>query len=428
MYSEEPSPSQPRPFRVCQSCGQIIPSQSVQCEYCDATSDEAIAAVEQAGERHFLNDLFTRSAPFTPIIIGVNVAIYLLMTFAAGGDFWSNLTTGADRFTLLAFGAQNNELIRNGEWFRLITPAFVHIGLLHLGLNSYVLWTIGPLVEKLYGSARFLAIYLLTAAGGSLASCLNHSLKEDFVGASAGASGAIFGLFGIVAAFSYRYRGELPEQFLKSLKSGVLPAIAVNLVIGFSIKYVDNAAHIGGLLTGAVLAFLIPYIPANVSKHLSKAGLAVLAICIVVTLTCFAFAYRQSTPLMERRFVKVEAFLNNIEAANSAIVSVFSSTNKKEDWKPSPEDISRLVTAAETLEKSRSLDATTEQIRLDLIRLLRQLKEIISQPGIEVFGDKELGSAVEEFIKTRRNYADWLQSDGPKYGFELKKASDEQKK
>lgn len=422
MHNEESQLSEPRPFRMCQNCGQIIPTQSTQCQYCDAISEEAIAIAEQEGERKILNDLFTRAAPITPIIIGVNVAIYLLITLAAGDNFWSNLTGGADRFTLLAFGAQNVELIRNGEWFRLITPAFVHIGLLHLGLNSYVLWTIGPLVEKLYGSARFLLIYLLTAIGGSLASFLNHSFKDDPVGASAGASGAIFGLFGVVAAFSYRYRGELPERFLKALKSSVLPAIAINLVIGFSIKYVDNAAHVGGLLTGAALAFLIPYIPASVTNRVSRIGLIILAICILVILTSFAFAYRQSAPLLNRRLSKVETFLNNLEAADNALVITFRSADVNQQ--PTPQDISQLTAATQALEKSVAPDERTEEIRLSFLRLLRQQQEIISQPDDSSLREK-LETNGEEFLKLRKTFEAWLKKDGPAYGFTLRESSKE---
>lgn len=424
MNNEEAQMSERRPFRVCQSCGQIIPSQSPQCQYCNAISSETVAAAEQEGERQILNDLFVRASPITPIIIGVNVAIYLLITLAAGGDFWQNLTSGADRFTLLAFGAQNVELLKNGEWFRLITPAFVHIGLLHLGLNSYVLWTIGPLVEKLYGSARFLLIYLLTAIGGSLASFLNHSLKDDFAGASAGASGAIFGLFGIVAAFSYRYRNELPERFLKALKSGVLPAIAVNLVIGFSIKYVDNSAHIGGLLTGALLAFAIPYIPASVSNRVSKTGLAILVICIVIILTSFAFTYRQSKPLLNRRLSKVEMLLNNFQEADNVIASTFRSANG--NWKPTPQDISQLTAAEQALENSVAPDAKSEEIRLGFLHLLRQQKEIISQSSSDTLRGK-LDENGEEFLALRKSFEAWLKKDGPAYGFTLRESSEKEK-
>jgi membrane associated rhomboid family serine protease len=379
------------------------------------------------GDQQVLHDIFNRAAPVTPILIGVNVAIYLLMTFAAGGDIWRNLTGGADTFTLLAFGAQNNELLKNGEWFRLITPAFIHIGLLHLIMNSYVLWTIGPLVEKLYGMSRFFGIYLLSAAGGSLASFINHSLKHDTVGASAGASGAIFGLFGVIAVFSFRYRDELPPRFLQALKSGVLPAIAINLLIGFSLKYVDNAAHIGGLLTGALLALVVPYISTNSSRRTTQLGLAVLALCVLVVLTSFALAYRRSAPLMNRRFSQVEKVLTNFESASDAMVKIFQAVDEKSDWKAAPQDSLQLAAAADALEKSVAPDPKIEKLRLDTIRLLRQQQQVINQPSSESL-EQQLEPIGQEFLTLRKAYADWLKTDGPTYGFTLREKQKEEKK
>ncbi|HQR34905.1 MAG TPA: rhomboid family intramembrane serine protease [Blastocatellia bacterium] len=423
MENEGLNLSEPRPFIVCASCGQLIPSQAPTCEYCGAVSPFG----EQLGEQQFLHDLFSRPITITPILIGINVAIYLLMTYAAGGDIFRSLLTGVDRFTLLAFGAQNNELLQNGQWFRLITPAFVHIGLLHILLNSYVFWSVGPMVEKLYGSARFLAMYLLTAAGGSLASFLNHSWKHDSIGASAGASGAIFGLFGVIAVFSFRYRSELPPRFLQALKSGVLPAIAVNLMLGFSMKQVDNAAHIGGLLTGGLLALLIPYASERTDWRTSRTDKTILAVCLVTVLISFAFLYRQSKPLLNRQLNKVEFILNSIEAADSALVNVFRSADQKPDWKPSPQDLSQLSAAAESLEKGTAPDATIEKIRLDLIRLLQQQTQLINHPGSTPLSE-QLDPLGEEFLRNRRAYTDWLKTDGPKYGFELNEKAKEQNK
>ncbi|MFN0108112.1 MAG: rhomboid family intramembrane serine protease [Blastocatellia bacterium] len=425
MQNDEPTYSEPRPFIVCNNCGQLIPSQAHECEYCGAV----FATAEQVVEQQFLNDLFTRPAPVTPILIGVNLAIYIVMTFVAGGDFWAMLTGGADHSTLLAFGAQNNELLRNGEWFRLITPAFIHIGLLHLFMNSYVLWSIGPMVEKLYGTSRFLAIYLLTAAGGSFASFMNHSWKHDMTGASAGASGAIFGLFGVLAVFSFRYRNELPQRFLHSLKSGILPAIGINLVIGFSLKYVDNAAHIGGLLTGALLALVIPYIQNAQNRRNTLLGWAVLGLCLATILTCFAFAYRQSPLLLTRRLSKVEPFLNSLEAADEAMVSIYQAADKEgqENWKPSQQDIDRLTQATQTLKQGVAPDATTEEIRQGLLRAVQQQQQIITQPGDKPINE-QLEPTTEEFLALRKRFTDWLKKDGPTYGFTFRDTSKDQKK
>ncbi len=414
MQREEPDLSGPRPFIVCANCGQLIPSHAPTCEYCGAASPFA----EQIGEQKILSDIFNRAAPVAPILLGVNVAIYILMTIAAGGDLWRALTGGADTFTLLAFGAQNNELLQNGEWFRLITPAFIHIGLLHLIMNSYALWTIGPLVEKLYGSARFLAIYLLTAAGGCLASYLNHARQHDLIGVSAGASGAIFGLFGVIAVFSFRYRNELPQRFLKALKSSVLPVIGLNLLIGFSLTYVDNAAHIGGLLTGALLALAVPYISTGITRRVSKVGLALLAVCVSVILTSFALAYRQSPPLMANRLSKIQPVLDGIDLADTAIINVFRQSDGKPGWKPSAQDVAQLTAATETLEKTTSHDERLETIRLELIRQLRQQQEIIAQSDSGGF-ENRMQSSVEDFLKVQQLYKNWIQTQGQKYGFRL---------
>lgn len=424
MYSEQQESNAPRPFRVCENCGQLTPSSSPQCAYCGAVSSRVVAEQQAGEEQRFLNDLFTRTAPITPIIIGINVAIYLLITLTAGGEFGQTLIYGADHSTLLAFGAQTNELLRNGEWFRLITPAFVHIGLIHIGMNSYVLWTIGPLVEKLYGSSRFLLMYLLTAAGGSFASFINHGLRGDAIGASAGASGAIFGLFGVVAVFSYRYRRELPSNFIRALKSGILPAIAINLAIGFSIKIVDNAAHIGGLLTGAVLALIIPYIRTNIRRRVSPIGLAILSLCIAVVLTSFAFAYLRSGQHLSRRASKVESLLDGFSAADRAMVNVFRAAGKNASWKPSPQDLELLTTADDGLKKSVAPDAKTEALRLELLRLLREQREIISRENGKSL-DAQLNANGEAFLKFRQEYEEWLKTEGPKYGFTIRESSDQ---
>lgn len=423
MDNEGLNPSEPRPYIVCPNCGQLISSQAPICEYCGATSPIA----QQIGEQLFLHDLFSRPVIVTPILIGVNVAIYLLMTFGAGGDFFQTFMSGADRFTLLAFGAQNNELLLQGQWFRLITPAFIHIGLLHILLNSYVFWSVGTIVEKLYGSARFLAIYLLAAAGGSFASFLNHYWKHDSVGASAGASGAIFGLFGVIAVFSFRYRSELPPRFLQALKSGVLPAIAINLLLGFSIRFVDNAAHIGGLLTGAVLALLIPYASAQNTRRLLPRDKAILALCGLVVLTSFVLAYRHSAPLLDKRFNKVKVVLQNIEAADDAMVNVFPPDDAKADWQPSPQNAAQLAAAETALEKSSAPDEKIENIRLEMIRLMKRQQQIVGQPDSTPLAER-LDPVGQDLLKTRKAYVDWLKTEGEKYGFELKQRPENQNK
>src|SRR5215510_10203220 len=144
----------------------------------------------------FLHSIWTRRASFTYIFLGFNIAIFILMALAGGST---------NETTLMAFGVKSNPKIAAGEWWRFVTPVFIHIGLLHLFFNSYALWIVGPQVEKLYGGARFVLLYVLTGVAGVVGSYLYRP-----EGLSAGASGAIFGLFGVLLVFGLRHRQHTP--------------------------------------------------------------------------------------------------------------------------------------------------------------------------------------------------------------------------
>src|SRR5262245_25026515 len=215
------------------------------------------------------------------------------MSTAAGGNLMNSIVWGADQLTLIAFGAKLNLLIDEGQWFRFVTPIFIHIGLLHIASNSYALWIIGPLVERLYGSARFLMIYLLSGVAGGAGGYLwvEMQFKPDVP--SAGASGAIFGLFGLLAVFGFKYRTELPPNFRKAIRSGIVPVILINLFIGVSIPFIDNAAHIGGLIAGGLLALVIPYLAPG-SKRVSIFGVTIIGLSLALIVICFARAFQES--------------------------------------------------------------------------------------------------------------------------------------
>ena len=286
MYKENDDAEVARPFRLCERCGRPTPVNLPQCVNCGAISIQSVVAEEQDRvERRYARALFSRATPVTYALLAANVGVFLLMAIVSG--------VSQDRATLIAFGAKTNALLQSGEWFRLITPIFIHAGLLHLLLNSYALWVVGTQVEKLYGSARFLLIYLLSGVGGVAGSYFGQIfLQKTFDAPSVGASGAIFGLFGVLAVFGFRYRSEMPPAIRRAMTAGVLPVIAVNLIIGFSIRFIDNSAHIGGLLTGAALTLIIPYIAPG-REGVSKKGLLIIALCLAVIVFCFAQAYQK---------------------------------------------------------------------------------------------------------------------------------------
>jgi rhomboid protease GluP len=275
-----------RPFRLCDQCGRPTPVNLAQCVNCGAISIQSVVAEEQDRvARRYARALFSRATPVTYALLGANVAVFLLMAIVSGG-------TEFNAARLIEFGAKTNALLQSGDWFRLITPIFIHAGIWHLMLNSYALWMVGAQVEKLYGSARFLLIYLLSGVGGVAGSYFGQELMPRFYDApSIGASGSIFGLFGVLAIFGFRYRRELPPAIRRAITTGVLPVIVINLFIGFSIPFIDNSAHIGGLLTGSALALIIPYIAPGREK-VSKAELLIMAACVAVIIYSFAQAYR----------------------------------------------------------------------------------------------------------------------------------------
>src|SRR5215831_17840636 len=196
----------------------------------------------------FLHAVWTRRATYTYVFFGLNIIVFLLMALAGG-------SSSEETLTLIAFGVKVNSAIAQGQWWRFVTPVFIHIGWLHIIFNSYALWIVGPQVEKLYGSARFVILYVITGVAGVLGSYLFHPFAI-----SAGASGAIFGLFGVLLVFGIRYRNAIPPFFKRAVGTGVLPVIVVNLIIGFSMSgLVDNAAHLGGLIAGAALAAVVPF-------------------------------------------------------------------------------------------------------------------------------------------------------------------------
>ena len=168
----------------------------------------------------------------TYVLIALNILCFLLMYVLGNGS--------TDSTTLIKFGANYGPLVKNGQVYRLLTCAFLHVGIIHLVLNMYSLYIIGTQIENYIGKWKFLIIYLISALSASLMSIIFSS------SISAGASGAIFGLLGSLLYFGYYYRIYLSSV----LKTQIIPIIILNLFIGFMIPGVDNAAHIGGLIGG----------------------------------------------------------------------------------------------------------------------------------------------------------------------------------
>lgn len=178
-------------------------------------------------------DVFSPKRPIvTYTLIIINLFVFLFPLFYGNSEQIYNLFASYGPF------------VKMGDYYRLLTAAFLHANIAHLIFNMYALWIIGMQLESFIGKWRYLVVYLFSAVCGSLLSVI---VTPDAV--SVGASGAIFGLLGALLYFGYHYRVYLGTV----IKSQIIPLIVINLLLGFMVPGIDNAAHIGGLIGGALM-------------------------------------------------------------------------------------------------------------------------------------------------------------------------------
>lgn len=181
------------------------------------------------------------NAVVTYTIMGINIIMFVISAILSNNIF--DIDTGV----LVTLGAKYNAAIIEGQWYRLFTCMFLHGGIIHITANMYSLYSIGPFVEKLYGKYKYAVIYIVCGVISSLFSFM----FSEYV--SIGASGAIFGLLGILFVFAIKERKRIGKGFLMNIAS----VVVMNLIIGMSLPGIDNFAHLGGLLSGVVLGYIL---------------------------------------------------------------------------------------------------------------------------------------------------------------------------
>lgn len=187
------------------------------------------------------NKIVNKNNIVTMSIIAINIILYIITAIM------SKNILDINAYVLLYMGGNYGALVSHGQVWRLLTCAFLHGGIVHIFCNMYALYALGPQIEILFGRVKYIIIYLLSAIGGSL---LSYKFSPSSL--SIGASGAIFGLFGAMVVFVLKYKDKIPKKVLNNL----FGVIILNLLIGFNLQGIDNFAHIGGLLVGALVAFL----------------------------------------------------------------------------------------------------------------------------------------------------------------------------
>ena len=203
--------------------------------------------------------IFSKKYPLvTYALMGINVIVFLFMLF-------SNFEGIKNDFGIFT------PLIKSGQYYRIFTYMFIHGDLIHLGVNMYSLYVIGPQIESFFGKWKYSLIYLISGICGGLLSMVFTSN-----GVSVGASGALFGLLGSMLYFGYHYRTYLGTV----IKSQIIPIIVLNLAMGFMITGIDNFGHIGGLI-GGVISSMIVGVPDKENKTDRINGIIVLVVYAV---------------------------------------------------------------------------------------------------------------------------------------------------
>jgi rhomboid protease GluP len=406
---------------MCRSCGAIVGAGETQCAVCGApTADQPTpAAAHRQVDREtlrFARAVLNRPNKFTISFMVANIFIFLLM-WESSGMSSTILWEGFPQPVLEAYGAKLNYLTGAPYYqlWRFVAPMFLHVNLLHLLVNMYSLMMVGPFVEKLYGSAKFVAFWVLTGICGLIASYLTVRPQlainpfarfifkpEDLP--SAGASGALFGLVGVLFVFGIKFRRELPEGFKRAFGTGLLPIIFINLFIGFLGRgFIDNAAHLGGLLSGAVLALGVNYQRPGVRRTITNAWRVLQFLALSVVILAFYKVVRnfnRPVPLPARAVV---ASANRLIFLN--YFNVMHQVQEKASSIIINNDASGL---AEVIDRATQAPAPDQRA----MELKQQVVVILTKLGQAPQLDQKV---VDEYKEWQKEYNQWLKSAAQTY-------------
>ena len=418
---------------MCRSCGAIVGASAPQCAVCGTPtglSPEQLQTYRAADREtvRFARAILSRPYIFTVALLIANLFVFLLM-WQSSGMSSEVLWAGFPEPVLEAYGAKLNYLINapNYQWWRFITPMFVHVNLPHLLVNMYSLWIVGPYVEKLYGSAKFIVFWVLTGIAGVVASYL--TVRPNLATASfgrflfkaadvpsAGASGALFGLVGVLFVFGIKFRRELPEGFKRAFGTGMIPIIVINLFIGFVGRgFIDNAAHLGGLLSGAALATVVEYRRPGERRGLAAAWriLQVLAILVVVV-GFYKVARNFNHPAQVTTVLNKQAVLNERAQLFLHYAKAMADASQKTDAVIQTRDVSNVDQVVQQMMAAPILDAQAQDFRERLKTILARAVTAVAaatplpgdgprrQPPLE---DKKLS---EDFAQWKSEYDEWM--------------------
>lgn len=424
---------------MCRNCGAIVGAGQTQCSVCGADTVGSVASQSPRvfSDREtvrFARAILARPYKFTIIFLIANLFVFLLMWQSS--DLRLSLMQVFPQEVLIAYGAKLNSLINSQrQWWRLITPMFVHVNLLHLMVNMYSLWILGPYVEKLYGSAKFTVFWVVTGIGASIASYLTVVEASRPLGQlgrflfrpdlpSAGASGSLFGLVGVLFAFGIKFRRELPEGFKRAFGTGLLPMILLNLFIGYVGSGIfDNAAHLGGLVTGACLGSVVAYRRPGEKATLDVAWLVLQAAALALVIFSFVKVV-QNFP-SELRIASESNRLNQSPTppvvqitGKAADFVVFSKAmNEAQDafMEGARGNVKTVEPAINALASAPHLDPQADELKETLKTLLIDARTQFSMSGAspqKPVSEESVIELLNRFSAWKKRYEQWLTTMG----------------
>jgi rhomboid protease GluP len=268
------------PMERCPQCGKEFERNfgdspvALTCPECEDVGQTSRAGIPASGQ-----------APVTPSflitggLIGLNVIVFLIMVLRGVSPFVPSAQQ------MMAFGADFGPLTLNGQWWRLVTSMFLHFGIVHIALNMWCLWNLGRAAEQLMGRASYLLAYFVSGIFSSIASVYWHPM-----GVSAGASGAIFGMAGVLVSYVYLKKTPSHIKINSKMLGSLGTFIAYNLAFG-ALPGISNAAHIGGLAMGLVVGAVLP--ASGASEDARRTRISLVAIFSAIALVGSAIAAKK---------------------------------------------------------------------------------------------------------------------------------------
>jgi len=259
--------------RMCPNCRAFITTGDKVCPYCNQQVGPRSIDVRQPAA---ILGLIPHAYFTTVLILLINTALY-------AATVWYGRSIGSFDGALQAFGAKDGpDIYGMHQWWRLVTAGFLHGGILHIAMNSWVLFDLGAQVEQVYGTPRFLAIYFAGTVGGFYCSLL---VNPDVP--SIGASAGITGLIGAMIAFGVTNRSSMGQAIRQFYVRWVIYILAIGFIGGFGI---DNWAHVGGLAAGFALGYVAGE-PVHSSREREGMWRVIATVCVLITIYCFWLMY-----------------------------------------------------------------------------------------------------------------------------------------